>query len=87
MTLATLIIAAADPSREARLEGWLWWATLVAGLLVLLLILATLRRRFVQPMPHKPSDTSDAWAEAGRRLSVPPPEPEGKNDSEDETSP
>ena len=85
MTLAILIAAAADPNHEARLEGWLWWATLVACLLVLLLILATLRRRFVQPMLHKPSDTSDAWAEAGRRLSVPPPE--GENDSEDKTSP
>jgi len=84
MTLATLI-AAADPIREARLEGWLWLATLVVFLLVLLLVLVTLRRRFVRPMPHKPSDTSDAWAEAGRRLAAPPPE--DANDSEDEPSP
>ena len=79
MTLATLIAAVTDPateagSHEARLEGWLWWVMLVACLLVLLLVLVTLRRRFVRPMPHTPSDTSDAWAEAGRRLAVPPPE-------------
>ena len=80
MTLATLI-AAADPIREARLEGWLWWAILVASLLVLLLVLLTFRRRFVKPMLHKPSDTSDAWAEAGRRLAAPPPE--DASDSED----
>jgi hypothetical protein len=74
MTLTTLIAAAADPSHEARLEGWLWLATLVICLLVLLLVLLTLRRRLVRPMPHTPSDTSDAWAEAGRRLAAPPPE-------------
>jgi len=50
---------------------------------VLLLVLATLRRRFVRPMPHKPSDMSDAWAEAGRRLAAPPPADEGDSDSED----
>jgi hypothetical protein len=74
MMLTTLIAAAADPSHEARLEGWLWLATLVICLLVLLLVLLTLRRRLVRPMPHTPSDTSDAWAEAGRRLAAPPPE-------------
>jgi cytochrome b561 len=86
MALATLIVAA-DASREARLEGWLWWVTLVIGLLVLLLVLATLRRRLLRPMPHKPSDTSDAWAEAGRRLAAPPAEDGGATDPDDKASP
>ena len=85
MTLTTLIAAAADPSHEARLEGWLWLATLVICMLVLLLVLLTLRRRLVRPMPHTPSDTSDAWAEAGRRLAAPPPE--GTDGSEGGKSP
>ena len=85
MTLTTMIAAAADPSHEARLEGWLWLATLVICMLVLLLVLLTLRRRLVRPMPHTPSDTSDAWAEAGRRLAAPPPE--DASDSEDNPSP
>jgi hypothetical protein len=68
------ILAATDPA--ARLEGWLWWIALVVGIAVVLLVLAAIRRFLVRPMSHKPSDTSDAWAEAGRRL--PPPPPEGK---------
>jgi hypothetical protein len=43
---------------------------LVAGLILVFLLLSVLRRRLVQPMDHKPSDTTDAWAEAGRRLSL-----------------
>jgi hypothetical protein len=93
MMLATLMAAdAADPAvdaarHEARAEGWLLLGTLVICLLVLLLVLATLRRRFVRPMPHKPSDTSDAWAEAGRRLAGPPPADESDSDSEDGPQP
>jgi len=92
MTLATLMAAVADPAaeavrHEARLEGWLWWVMLVACLLVLLLVLATLRRRFVRPMPHTPSDASDAWAEAGRRLTIPPPEDRGDTDQGGKASP
>ena len=81
MTLAML--AAADA--EARLEGWAWWAVLVvACLLVVLLALITLRRFLIRPMAHKPSDTSDAWAEAGRRLRVAPPPAKPGAESEDE---
>jgi hypothetical protein len=69
-----------------RSEGWLWWLGTVTGLIILLLILGVARRRLLRPMPHTPSDTSDAWAEAGRRLPVPPPE-EGKKDSGHEESP
>jgi hypothetical protein len=85
MTLTTLIAAAADPSHDAHLEGWLWLATLVICMLVLLLVLLTIRRRLVRPMPHTPSDTSDAWAEAGRRLAAPPPD--GTDGSEGGKSP
>ena len=68
---------------SARGEGWAWWMVLVAGLILVFLLLSVLRRRLVQPMDHKPSDTTDAWAEAGRRLSV---KPDGRNgqDSEEE---
>lgn len=55
---------------SARGEGWAWWLVLVACLILVFLFLSVLRRRLVQPMDHKPSDTTDAWAEAGRRLSL-----------------
>lgn len=80
----TLAIMAAAADAEARLEGWVWWAVLVACLLVMLLALITLRRFLIRPMAHKPSDTSDAWAEAGRRLRVPPPPAKPGAESEDE---
>ena len=85
MTIATPLAAAAAgaadaAAHEARLEGWLWWVTLVVCLVVVLLVLATLRRRFVRPMSHTPSDTSDAWAEAGRRLAAPPPDDKSDTD-------
>jgi len=49
-----------------------------------LLALVTLRRFLIRPMAHKPSDTSDAWAEAGRRLRVAPPPAKPGAESEDE---
>ena len=55
---------------SARGEGWAWWLVLVACLILVFLLLSVLRRWLVQPMDHKPSDTTDAWAEAGRRLSL-----------------
>ena len=79
------ILAAADA--EARLEGWVWWAVLVACLLVMLLALITLRRFLIRPMSHKPSDISDAWAEAGRRLRVAPPPAKPGAESQDEGPP
>ena len=51
-------------------EGWAWWMVLVACLILVFLLLGVLRRRLVQPMGHKPGDTTDAWAEAGRRFSL-----------------
>jgi len=68
---------------SARGEGWAWWMALVVCLVVVFLLLNVLRRRLVQPMDHKPSDTTDAWAEAGRRLSVKPDDWNGQ-DSEEE---
>lgn len=59
---------------EPRAEGWLWWSVVVGAIVVVLLLLTLLRRRFIRPLPRSPSDTTDAWAEAGRRLPVPPPE-------------
>jgi len=68
---------------SARGEGWAWWMVLVACLILVFLLLSVLRRRLVQPMDHKPSDTTDAWTEAGRRLSV-KPDDEGTKGSESE---
>jgi len=65
-----ILAEAADVA--ARSEGWLWWAVLVGALVILLLALGALRRRLVRPMLHTPTDTTDAWAEAGRRMKVPP---------------
>ncbi len=57
-----------------RVEGWLWWLALVFCLLGVAMAVVILRRRLISPMPHTPTDTSDAWSEAGRRFPVPPPE-------------
>jgi hypothetical protein len=82
MTLAA--IAAADPA--VRAEGWFWWLVVVICLVLVLLLLGMVRRHFLRPMPHTPTDTADAWSEAGRRLRV-PPEPKAGGQSEDEASP
>jgi len=66
-----------------RGEGWAWWLTLVACLVVVFLLLNVLRRRLLRPMDHKPSDTTDAWAEAGRRLSL-KLDDQNEQDSEEE---
>ena len=69
-----------------RGEGWILWL-LVAGCVTVALLLANvLRRRLLRPMSHKPSDTTDAWAEAGRRFRVPDADQE-EEPSEDEGSP
>jgi len=67
-----------------RAEAWGWWFLLVLGLLVLALIVVGLRRWLIKPMPHTPSDTTDAWAESGRRLRVPPGAKPGETDTPDE---
>lgn len=72
---------------EAREEGWLWWFVLVGGVLVAFGLLMVLRRRLVRPMPHRPSDTTDSWAEAGRRLCVPPPKDSGQAAGDGKESP
>jgi membrane protein implicated in regulation of membrane protease activity len=68
---------------SARGEGWAWWLVLVVCLILVFLLLSVLRRRLVRPMDHKPSDTTDAWAEAGRRLSV-KPDDQNEQDSQAE---
>jgi len=79
------ILAAA--SAEAREEGWFWWFATVAGLAIALLVVMAVRRRLVRPMPLEPSDTTDAWAEAGRRLKVPKAQKPGEAASDDKESP
>jgi len=81
--MPTILSAA---SAEARDEGWFWWFALVAGLAIAMLVVMLLRRRLVRPLSRTPTDTTDAWAEAGRRLQVPPAEgsdqgPPGKKES------
>jgi len=70
-------LAISDP----QVEGWVLWIAVVACITVALLLVSMLRRRFLKPMPHEPSDTTDAWVEAGRRMTVPPPD--GKNPESD----
>jgi len=54
----------------APLRAWVLWFAVV-GLAVLVgLLVAWLRRRLLRPMRHRPSSTTDAWAEAGRRFHV-----------------
>jgi hypothetical protein len=67
MTSDLLHLATLTP----REEGWVWWLSVVFGTMLLALVLVILRRRFLLPMPHKPSDTTDAWKEAGRRVAMP----------------
>jgi len=66
MTIAEAVDSA------ARSEGWVLWLVLVGGLVVLLMILGAVRRRLIRPMRHTPTDTTDSWVEAGRRLQTPP---------------
>jgi hypothetical protein len=86
MTSTPVMMATAIEDAAARLEGWFWWLALVLVLLAALLVVTVLRRRLIQPMVHTPSDTTDAWAEAGRRLPPPPAQEEGE-DASDEKSP
>jgi hypothetical protein len=82
------ILLAQAQDAEARAEGWVWWTALVLGLMLVLAVVSVLRRILVQPMPHTPSDLSDAWSEAGRRLPAPPPEtPDDRPKADDEDVP
>jgi hypothetical protein len=69
-----------------RVEGWILWLGLVFCLLGVVMVILIVRRRLLNPMPHTPSDTTDAWSEAGRRLPVPPPE-EGPKGPDREDAP
>jgi hypothetical protein len=73
-------------AREARAEGWTLWILVVAGVSLTFLLLAMVRRRLLRPMPHNPTDTTDAWAEAGRRLPLPPAEDKGPEAPDDKES-
>ena len=59
----------------AKAQAWAWWWLFVIGLIVGLcalgLVFLHLRKRLLPPMSHRPTDTSDAWAEAGRRMPTP----------------
>jgi len=78
------ILLAQAPDSEARVEGWLLWIGLVLTLALVLAVVAMVRRMLIRPMPRSPSDTSDAWSEAGRRMPVPPPEPPDERPPPDE---
>jgi|WetSurMetagenome_2_1015567.scaffolds.fasta_scaffold1892927_2 hypothetical protein len=57
---------------DPHVEGWIWWVLIILGLFAVLLVIGILRRRLVQPMRNTPSDTTDSWKEAGRRMTAPP---------------
>jgi hypothetical protein len=77
------ILLAQAPDSEARAEGWLLWIGLVLTLALVLAVVTLVRRMLIRPMPRSPSDTSDAWSEAGRRMPVPPPEPSDRREGRD----
>ncbi len=63
-------ILAASPQGQV----WTLWALLVFGMVVLVFLLfGIVRRRLVRPMRHTPSDLTDAWTEAGRRMKAEAP--------------
>ncbi len=72
---------------EPRAEGWVWLLAVVGALVLVLLVLSILRRRLLRPMPHAPTDTTDAWKEAGRRFQTPAPEDEADGRPGDEDTP
>jgi hypothetical protein len=78
------ILLAQAPDSEARAEGWLLWIGLVLTLALVLAVVTLVRRMLIRPMPRSPSDTSDAWSEAGRRMPVPPPDPPDERPLPDE---
>ncbi len=82
-----MLVAAAESS--ARREGWLLTALIVLAMAILFVLLfGVLRRLFLKPMRHDPSDTTDAWSEAGRRLKVPAEsEEEPSGDAETDEGP
>jgi len=72
---------------QPRAEEWVWLLVVVGALVLVLLVLSVLRRRLLRPMPHRPTDTTDAWTEAGRRLQTPAPEAEADGRPGDEDTP
>jgi len=74
-----------DP--QARIEAWMWLLIVVGVFIGMLLVIGIVRRRLIRPMAHTPSDTADAWTEAGRRLPVPPADAKGGAAPDDEASP
>jgi len=69
-------------SQAARTEAWVWWMVICLGLLIALFLWVAMRWRGTLPMHHRPSDTTDAWREAGRRLQVPEDE-DGRDEGEE----
>jgi len=52
-------------------RAWVLWISVLALAVLAGLLVAWLRRWLLRPMRHRPSSTTDAWAEAGRRFHVP----------------
>lgn len=80
-------VAHVPVAMEPRVEGWVWFLVVVGCLVLVLLLVGVLRRRLLRPMSHTPTDTTDAWAEAGRRLRTPGSERESGSAEGDEESP
>ncbi len=53
-----------------RLPGWALWLLITVVLILAALAVLSVRRMLVRPMRRTPTDTTDAWAEAGRRFQL-----------------
>jgi len=72
------------PETKAREAGLWLWAVLSVGLAVLLVFVALIAVRYHRSRRRReePSDMTDAWAEAGRRVQAPKEPSDGDDDSQ-----
>jgi hypothetical protein len=85
LTIADLS-AGVLPEDAAELSLWMWLALTVGLFVVLLLVVAIGSRLRRSPRKRsKPSDMTDAWAEAGRKLKLTDVPPDDDDEGPDAT--
>jgi len=62
--------------------AWVLWLVVVALAVLLALLVVGLRRWLLRPMRHRPTSTTDAWTEAGRRFRVSDPAQEDEESAD-----